>query len=163
MAQLLELKQCVSSENYKYISLSLMSTLLVPTILGNMLIIICVIKFRFLKGFPIYTFIFNMSISNLLMGFAMTMTPLEHIFTILSSNIYFCSIRMAVLAVTIITSIWLTTFISIDRYLAVCHPFKHRIEAKKKYKFIIGCFVLWIFAIINGGVKTNIDMNEMES
>uniref|UniRef100_A0A8C5RCA5 G-protein coupled receptors family 1 profile domain-containing protein n=1 Tax=Laticauda laticaudata TaxID=8630 RepID=A0A8C5RCA5_LATLA len=94
-------------------------------LMGNGLIIMMVIRDCHLQK-PMYFFLSNLSLKDI--GHTTTFMP-KLLFNYVSSNnsicFYCCLIQLFFYFLFGVTEFFIITFISLDRYLAICHPLRH--------------------------------------
>lgn len=118
----------------------------VPTVVGNTLILVCLSKFRDSKS-SLHILIGNLAVSDLIVGavllpYCIVVDVLE-----LNSEKYFCLTKASLMVFAIGISCYGLLLVSIDRFSAVCFPFRHS-NALSKSKIIIMLAIGWTYVAV---------------
>lgn len=118
-----------------------------PIILGNLLIIISLLRFHRLRK-RIYILIGNLAVSDLLIG--LVFIPYDLVFLSnleLARQKYFCLIRHSLSDMLLGASVMNLFAISFERYMAVVHPLKHTVICSWQAISII-VVASWLLSIL---------------
>ncbi|KAJ8311940.1 hypothetical protein KUTeg_010507 [Tegillarca granosa] len=122
-----------------------------PTILGNTLILASLVRFQRLRS-RINILIGNLAVSDLLLG--LVVIPFDiaflHVKSLQEEKIP-CLVRQSLNVILLDASILNLFCISLERYIAIVHPFKHAKLCKKRKLFIL-LSICWIVSIIVGAI-----------
>ena len=132
--------------HYAYFFSSLI--IFAPIVIGNSLILICLYRFRELRS-PMGLLIGSLSTSDLLVGLILIPTDILKIVLEVRSNKYVCLFSIGTSVVLLGSSILNLLAISMERYISVVHPLRHR---GKKTMTITKWFipVMWASCLVIG-------------
>ncbi|XP_060605072.1 octopamine receptor-like [Ruditapes philippinarum] len=117
----------------------------VPTIIGNILILLCLSKFRESKT-SLHILVGNLAVSDLIMGFLLPYCIIIDTLQ-LNSDKYFCLVKCSLIVFAIGISSYGLLLVSIDRFSAVCFPYKHH-KTLSTNKIIIMLTIGWTYVAI---------------
>ncbi|XP_062573280.1 tyramine/octopamine receptor-like [Saccostrea cucullata] len=122
-------------------------TIIGPIIVGNLLIIISLLRFHRLRK-RIYVLVGNLAVSDLLIG--LVFIPYDLVFLThedLARQKYFCLIRHSLVDMLLGASVMNLFAISLERYIAVVHPLHHAaICTWKSLSIVIA--MCWLLSIL---------------
>ncbi|XP_045194515.2 adenosine receptor A2b-like [Mercenaria mercenaria] len=118
----------------------------VTTVIGNTLILMCLSKFRDSTS-SIHILIGNLAVSDLIMGglllpYCIILDAMQ-----LNSEKYLCLVKVSLIVFAIGISAYGLLLVSIDRFSAVCFPFKHHKTLSSK-KVLIMLAIGWTYVAI---------------
>lgn len=114
----------------------------IPTIIGNILILLCLSKFRESKT-SLHVLVGNLAVSDLIMGFLLPYCIILDTLQ-LNSVKYFCLVKCSFIVFAIGISSYGLLLVSIDRFSAVCFPFKHH-KTLSTNKIIVMLTIGWTY------------------
>lgn len=122
--------------------------IILPTVLGNGLVILSIIKFRKLRS-NMNMLIGNLAISDLLVGLVLLPSDmLADIFEWKATNKYVCLGIFAIFVLTLGSSCSNLLLISIERFIAIVYPVKKTVLLTKRKMFFV-MSMAWILPFIN--------------
>lgn len=124
--------------------------LIFPTILGNTLIIVSLIRYKNLRKTKAFILIGNLAVSDLLVG--LILIPMDLLLLLRSSvsrHTAFCLWYYCMIYTLITASVLNLFLLSLERFHAIVRPFQHssRFTAKRIYRIIL---LTWIFVVTIG-------------
>ena len=137
---------CVEDEAFIIFSYVLFAVIGIPTVFGNALIIVSIAKFRHLRS-NMHILIGNLALSDLLIGLSIILQVIAYFHRNLALQKYFCLSQNAVFVISLGTSSLNLLAISIERFVAVKFPLKHRLKFTKRITRNIVC-VCWTYYVI---------------
>ncbi|XP_060592241.1 octopamine receptor-like [Ruditapes philippinarum] len=138
-----EWKNCADENAFIIFSYVLFSVIFFPTIFGNILIIVSICKFRHLRS-NMHILIGNLAVSDLIIAVSIILQVVGNFREELVTNKYFCLGQNAVFVISLGTSSYNMLTISIERFLAVKFPLKHRIMFTRRTSYIL-IIVCWSY------------------
>ncbi|XP_001508714.2 neuromedin-U receptor 2 [Ornithorhynchus anatinus] len=140
---------CGPRRSHLFLPMTLVYMLIfVVGVIGNLLVCLVILKYRTMKT-PTNYYLFSLALSDLLvLLFGM---PLE-IYEMWSNYPFLfgpvgCYFKTALFETVCFASILSVTTVSIERYIAIIHPFRAKLESTKRRALKI-LIVLWIFSIL---------------
>lgn len=130
-----------------FIFISLTSAI---TILGNMIIILCFIKYKNLRTYSNY-YILSMSVSDFIIGFfCMPFYAYSTSFNngYWSFGLVYCHIWLFLSEISHTTCVFTILAISFDRFVCVIYPIRYRIWSIKKHVLTFLCLI-WFSSLVN--------------
>ena len=121
-----------------------------PTIIGNSLILISLIRFRRLRLIRAYILVGNLALSDLLVG--LVAMPMDIAFLVtdkFTNSIPFCTAHMSSIYTFIGLSVVNLFLLSMERFDAIVSPFEHDRRFTKSRIYVCIAFT-WIFMILFG-------------
>ena len=125
-------------------------TLLVPTLFGNILILIALIRYKLLRKIKGFILIGNLAISDLLVG--VIFLPMDislHVMDNLIENGTYCICYYSVLYTLLTASVLNLLLLSVERYYAIIRPYRHGTRFTTQRLCILIC-TTWIMVVIVG-------------
>ena len=126
--------------------------LILPTLFGNSLIIISLIRFKSLRKMKAFILIGNLAVSDLLVGCVVIPLDLVLILSPIDSNKrtlcmwFYCAVYTLATA-----SVLNLLLLSLERYHAIIKPFQHNATfTNKRIYYCIG--IIWILVLIIGSI-----------
>lgn len=132
---------CVEDRAFIIFSYVLFAVIWFPTVFGNLLIIVSIAKFRHLRS-NMHILIGNLAISDLLIGVSIILQVISNFAKDLAVDKYFCLGQNAVFVMSLGTSSLNLLAISIERFVAVKYPLKHRLKFTRNTTKTLIC-VCW--------------------
>ena len=118
----------------------------VPTVFGNSLILICVIKYNGALS-SIHTLIGNLAVSDLIVGAVLLPFCIVTSAAELDASKYVCLTKASILILSIGGTCYGLLLISVDRFIAICYPMQYA-EAFTKRRLIVILASGWSYVII---------------
>ncbi|KAL4232874.1 activation of phospholipase A2 activity by calcium-mediated signaling [Mactra antiquata] len=141
---------CLMSPSFRYVQSITSVILFVTAIFGNCLILTSLFKYsQQFKG-SLFIFIGNLAFADLILGVTTSLFILEEIIPEVMDYWQFCYTKTITFLIPFCASVFFMTSVSIDRYMAVLHPFKHHVRSVRKRFFFIWCSLTWILVIATG-------------
>lgn len=143
----------LSPKSYDIIWNVVDAVMFLPTVFGNLLILISILRFRRLRT-KIHILIGHLAANDLLVG--ATLLPLETIGSTLNydQNKYYCLTKLSVFAMTLGGSCMGLFLISVERFSAVAFPLRHAYFTKRKLALAMTFgwiyVMFWTFAPVFG-------------
>lgn len=125
--------------------LFLEAVIIVPTISGNILILVSMRKFQWLKS-PLNTLIGNLAFSDLLTGILLIPFDIFGTFFGLNRLRIVCLLQLSVLITLMLVSLLSMLAISAERYFSVAFPWDHRAAKRRRHVHIFMPFC-WILSL----------------
>lgn len=125
-----------------------------PTIIGNSLILITLLRFQSLRKNKAYILVGNLALSDLLVGLvAMPMDMLPFLFEELSHSVTFCTVQLSFIYTLMGLSVVNLFLLSLERFDSVVYPFEHgrRFTSNRIYVTIV---CTWILMALFGFLPT---------
>lgn len=122
---------------------------MITTIVGNLVLIILISNKRSRRRKRVNVFIVNLAIADLTVAFiTMTTELLEAVFKQWILGAFLCKFLLYFQVVTLSSTTFLLTGMSIDRYQVIARPFKSLAHRPKiKAKVVMAWFMAFVFAI----------------
>ncbi|XP_060587874.1 histamine H2 receptor-like [Ruditapes philippinarum] len=133
-----------STQEYDIIWNVIDAVMFLPTVFGNTLILLSIVRFRRLRT-KIHILIGHLAVNDLLVG--ATLLPLETVgdsFHV-DQEKYYCLIKLSVFTLTLGGSCMGLFIISVERFSAVAFPLKHAHFTKQKLGIVV-C-IGWIYVL----------------
>ncbi|XP_052778040.1 orexin/Hypocretin receptor type 1-like [Mya arenaria] len=125
-AQLLKLvKEFINPKVHHWIFLTLFLVVFVVGITGNFLVCYSVWRSRSLKTVT-NTFLVNLAVADfLVISICLPVTVVSDVIQSWFLGIIMCKLSVYLQRVSVFVSVLTLTFISVERYMAICHPLRH--------------------------------------
>ncbi|XP_061569022.1 delta-type opioid receptor-like [Cololabis saira] len=144
---------------------ALYSVVFVVGLLGNCLVMYVIIRYTKMKT-ATNIYIFNLALADALVTTTMPFQSTDYLLNTWPFGEVVCKVFISIDYYNMFTSIFTLTMMSVDRYVAVCHPVKALdFRTPIKAKLINVC--IWILssaagipAFVLGGTQTNSDITE---
>lgn len=150
---------CLDNDSFIIFSYVFFALIFFPTAFGNMLIIASILKFRHLRS-NMHILIGNLAVSDLLIAVSIILQIVGNFQKELVTNKYFCLGQNAVFVISLGTSSYNMLTISIERFMAVRFPLKHRLMFTRRTCHLL-IFFCWsyhsLFALLPVIGWNNID------
>ena len=121
---------------------------LIPTVLGNLFILISLTRFRRLRS-RMHVLIGNLALADLLVG--TTVLPVDIFISInrrqVASDV--CMVRSFFMTTSVMASVLNMTIISLERYIAIVHPLHYR-HSLTKFRLCLISLGAWALAVMLG-------------
>ncbi|XP_051780123.1 trace amine-associated receptor 1-like [Erpetoichthys calabaricus] len=137
---------------------TVMWAIIIITVFGNLIVIISISHFIQLHS-PTNFLVFSLAVTDLLLGgFVMPPIAVQLIETCWYLGEAFCRFYLSVVITLCTSSVLHLSFISIDRYYAVCHPltYKSKITTSLTIHLILFC---WILSVAVGFLIVYLELN----
>ena len=122
--------------------------IIVPTVIGNGLIILSIVRFKFLRT-KMHILIGNLAVSDLIVGLILMPFDLVGDFTGLNYNKLYCISKLSLFVVSLGGSCCSLLFISIERLVTIACPFTRRHYFTRR-KLLVWLTIGWIYVIATG-------------
>ncbi|KFO90287.1 Neuromedin-U receptor 2 [Buceros rhinoceros silvestris] len=140
---------CGPRQSHLFLPMALVYTLIfVVGVIGNFLVCLVILKHRNMKT-PTNYYLFSLAISDLLvLLFGMPLEVYE-----MWSNYPFlfgpigCYLKTALFETVCFASILSVTTVSVERYIAILHPFRAKLESTRK-RALRTIVVLWVLSVL---------------
>ena len=119
--------------------------IVVPTVIGNGLIILSIVRYKFLRT-KMHILIGNLAVSDLMVGLLLIPFDLVGDFVGLNHNKIYCISKLCLFVVSLGGSCCSLLFISIERLITIAYPFARRHLFTKRRLFIL-LIIGWIYVI----------------
>ena len=143
-------QDCSDDKAFLYFSYALFAIILLPTVFGNLLIIVSIAKFRHLRS-NMHILIGNLAVSDLLIAVSIILQVIGNFQKHLPSNKYFCLGLSAIFVISLGTSSYNLLAMSIERFTAITFPLRHKaiFTRRATYIVIVTCWLYYaVFAAI---------------
>uniref|UniRef100_A0A8B9QE11 Neuromedin U receptor 2 n=1 Tax=Apteryx owenii TaxID=8824 RepID=A0A8B9QE11_APTOW len=140
---------CGPKRSHLFLPMALVYTLIfVVGVVGNFLVCLVIIKHRNMKT-PTNYYLFSLAVSDLLMLFFGM--PLE-VYEMWSNYPFLfgpigCYFKTALFETVCFASILSVTTVSVERYVAILHPFRAKLESTRK-RALRTIVVLWVLSVL---------------
>ncbi|XP_052250180.1 D(3) dopamine receptor-like [Dreissena polymorpha] len=121
---------------------------MIPTIVGNGLIIISIIKYRKLRS-NMHVLVLNLAVSDLIVGAVLIPVDLFGDFFKVKSDKNYCLATVALFITSLGSSCYNLLLISIERYIAIVYPLRARLMLTKS-KMALMIAIGWVLTILDG-------------
>ncbi len=132
-----------------YLFLALMIPVFGIIVIGNSLVLIAPWKFPKLR-LKQHVFLMNLAVADLVTG--LLATPIKVLIEVnpkVTSQFFFCVARMNIAYTCTLASNALLLAASIERYVAIQHPFLHQKTCSAK-TLAASCGIIWLYALVLG-------------
>ena len=143
--------------------------LILPTVFGNSLIIISLIRFKTLRKTKAFILIGNLGISDLLVG--LVLIPVDLVLILkpaVSKDPTVCLWYYCIIYTLITASVLNLFLLSVERFHAIIRPFQHNSTFTAKRIYYSACST-WIFVLVIGFIPLflfssgNLNYNDFET
>lgn len=134
---------CVEDESFVIFSFVMLAIIFFPTVFGNLLIIASIAKFRHLRS-NMHILIGNLAVSDLIIGLSIVLHVTRYFHGTLMTNKYYCLGQNALFVISLGTSSFNMLVISIERFLAVRFPLRHKTMFTRKTTYIL-MIICWSY------------------
>ena len=135
---------CTATTAYSIVSLVVFSGIILPIFCGNILILYSIIKFKNLQS-AMFILIGNIAVADLLLGAGMVISFIFQIVYTLQEQQIICMIQYSLISTSMFASSGNILLMSVERFLAVIFPLKHRIYSKNKVYVTTVVTSGWLF------------------
>ena len=126
--------------------------LILPTILGNSLILISLIRYKSLRKTKAFILIGNLAVSDLLVGLVVIPMDIYLLLTdYLSNNRTYCLYYYCLIYTLITASVLNLFLLSVERFHAIIRPFQHNLRFTARRVYLIIC-ITWLLVILFGSL-----------
>lgn len=124
--------------------------IMIPTVLGNGFLILCVLKYRRLRS-NMHVLITNLAVSDFIVG--AILIPFDMLSDIYrwKTNKYVCLGVFAIFVVSLGSSCYNLLLISIERFIAIVYPLRAKSYLTRPRMIFMITFG-WVVALINGSI-----------
>ena len=139
-------QDCSDEEAFLYFSYVLFAVIFLPTVFGNLLIIISIAKFRHLRS-NMHILIGNLAVSDLLIAISIVFQVIAKFQHHLSTDKYFCLGQSSVFVVSLGTSSFNLLTMSVERFTAITFPLRHKALFTRRTTYIL-IVTSWVYHIL---------------
>lgn len=140
---------CTAASEFRTLILIVFGVITLMVFFGNILILSSIIKFKNLQS-AMFILIGNIAVADLLLGIGLVISFIFWLVDLVIEQQIICVIQYSLVSVSMCASAGNILLMSVERFLAVVFPLKHRSYASNRVYVTSAVVVGWIFYVGTG-------------